>query len=100
MIILANVQSDRMVHVFTIYSVLLVLIGFLFLSFEVLGRPEGVLRWLMRVIVPGLVIAIPCSFLASCIPSSSQLGPFNLRDIIASFTLYGSLIVMFYGLFT
>jgi WD40 repeat protein len=100
MIILANVQSDRMVHVFTIYSVLLVLIGFLFLSFDVLGRREGPLRWLIRVIVPGLVIGILCSFLANRTPSSSRLGPVNLREIMESFVLYGSLVAMLCGLFT
>ena len=100
MIILANAESDHIMHIFTIYSVLLVLIGFLFVSYEFLEHPEGLLRLLIRIIVPSLVIIIFFSFLASWIPSSFLLGPFKLRDIIASFTLYGSLIAMFYGLFT
>jgi hypothetical protein len=88
------------VNLATISSIWLVLVGFLFISYEFLGRPAGFLRWLMRVIVSSLIIPVPCLLLAFFTPASYSLWSFNFREIVIRFAFYGGLVGGFYGLFT
>src|SRR5689334_16312403 len=46
-------------HEFTILSIVLALIGFLFLSYEFLGRPYRVLRIALQIIMLALATALP-----------------------------------------
>ncbi len=64
-------------HEFTILSIVLALIGFLFLSYEFLGRPYKVLRKALQIIIPALATALPwilCILLFLWFPDLSEVG--------------------------
>jgi WD40 repeat protein len=63
-------------HEFTILSIMLALIGFLFLSYEFLGRPYKVLRIALQIITPALATALPwilCILLFLWFPAYQKL---------------------------
>ena len=67
--------SGQGLHEFTILSIVLALLGFLFLSYEFLGRPYTVLRVALQIITPALATAIPwilCILLFLWFPSYQE----------------------------
>jgi WD40 repeat protein len=78
--------SGQGLHEFTILSIVLALVGFLFLSYEFLGRPYTVLRVALQIITPALATALPwilCILLFLWFPSY-QTGVFTAWLIIGA----------------
>ena len=59
MLILAQIPLPQsVIDIFVIASVMLAIIGTLFLAYDLLGRENGVLRWFTLVIICGLISAL------------------------------------------
>jgi hypothetical protein len=49
--------SEQMLHGFTFLGILLTMLGFLYLSYDLLGKPRGILNWLL-ILFTHLVVSI------------------------------------------
>ena len=68
MVVLAHiVLSPVALDSFTIASVLLAVVGTLYLAYDLLGRQHGPLQWLTLLITCGLVSALIFSFVSTII---------------------------------
>jgi hypothetical protein len=88
--------SEQMLHAFTFLGILLTMLGFLYLSYELLGKPRGILNWLLIlfthlvVSIWGLaVLAPPMLFLFAQILRETHI-PSNIVDPV---TQIGDMIV-------
>ena len=89
-------------HGFTAASVLLAVLGSLYISYEVLGHKTFFKRFI-RIIGPGLTVALPCAFIGlflGILQPSAAIGPFYLKGLIGDFVIYGGIIGTFYGIFS
>src|SRR5690242_12498484 len=55
--LLPGIFSGQMLHGFTCLGILLTMLGFLYLSYELLGKPRGILNWLL-ILFTHLVVSI------------------------------------------
>src|SRR5205809_1329716 len=86
MVVLAHiVLSPVALDSFTIASVLLAVIGTLYLAYDLLGRQHGPLQWLTLVITCGLVSALVLGLVGTIITLLSQHSfnlPFTLQALV------------------
>jgi hypothetical protein len=92
--------SEHALHGITFLSFLLGLLGFLYLSYDLLGRPQGVLRFLLVVlthlglsILALLVFAPLILFLFQVVSFSPQIGDIIVFTVMVS-VLQGTLIAL------
>lgn len=78
--------SEHMLHGFTFLSIIVTMLGFLYLSYDLLGRPRGILNWLLilftHLVVGILVLAVfapPMLFLFQQALRAAHIPP-NIVD--------------------
>src|SRR5436190_20045836 len=86
MVVLAHIVLPTVaLDTFTITSILIAVIGTLYLAYDLLGRQHGPLQWLTLVITCGLVSALVLGLVGTIITLLSQHSfnlPFTLQALV------------------
>jgi hypothetical protein len=94
----ATTIDEHTLHAVTVLSVLVAAVGFLFLSYDLLDRPP-IVRRLIRVIVPGLLAALPWTILALVLSPSAQFGTLPIKYEFTNLAISAGLVGALIGLF-
>jgi hypothetical protein len=96
----AVAAASQLWAVMSIASALFGVLGSLFFAYDVLGRPGGPLRWLLRLSMPTpLSVGIVTVLFALAFALQGTLGFQRSRLILTQVALYSALLGMYSGLF-
>jgi hypothetical protein len=91
MFALADVTIDRhLLDIVSLIGLVLGIVGGLFFTYDLLGRPGGPLRWSLRLLVPAsvglLILAVPATTIVALL---GQMGTPNGTNAILVFAFFG-----------
>jgi hypothetical protein len=72
--LLQALLSEQLLHGSTFLGLVLVLLGFLYLSYDLLGKPRGILNWLLILLTHLVICILVLAVLAPPIPRVVQRG--------------------------